>query len=256
MLTTLVAVGGTISFTGPEDVNGNPCVAGPGCIVGDPKIYEVFSASITMGAVGMYTLNIQTNYGVTLPGNGANPIPLYNYLQTSAAFGFGDFLIQTPQGDDYAIVLEPHDGYTQGNLYKLTQPVNGFLTSQQVLSAGGIPNDQIPRPNLPVELAPGGSLVGTGKLTVTANAGSNGVSSALYSISDTFSAPADFLAPTIAGKYTVFVSSYACANGFLEGTTGGFTGGVGGGTPEPSSWLMMLSGLVVLGVARYRKIRA
>ena len=43
------AVASTITFTGPEDINGNPCTPGisPSCVIGDPASYEVWSLSIT-----------------------------------------------------------------------------------------------------------------------------------------------------------------------------------------------------------------
>lgn len=262
LLTSIAAVGGTITFTGPTFFNGTsyaPCVAGVGhCIDGAPETYEVYSLSITSPTSpgGLWNINLQTNYGVAIPAGSS--IPKYGYSGDPSfpehEFYIGDVLFSS-NGMFYALVLSPHDGYTVGNLYK----ASGFQTSSKVLIAGGVPDPMtgsgggpgIPRPSLPVELAGGGTQIGAGTLHVTPNGG-NGLTFAEYTITDAFNAPADFLS----SSFSVFDSSFACANGFLEGDGGGFTGGGGGTTPEPSSWLLILPGLVLLSVARIRKSRA
>jgi len=250
----MMAIGGTITFTGPEDVNGNPCTPGitPSCIIGPANgapIYEVFSLTITTPTApgGTWTVSVDTDYGTTIPSN-ATSIPVYTYLETSDSFGIGDILFAW-NGKDYGLVLTPHDGYAAGDLYV----ANTLQTSAQVLESGtptAIPSDEIPRPTLNVLLGAGGSQVGTGKITVTTNPGANGVNNGTYTITDSFTAPSNFLS----SAFTVYDSSYDCANGYLTGGNGGFT--LGAASPEPGSWLLILPGLVLLGVARMRKRRA
>jgi len=259
LLTSIAAVGGTITFNGPEFFNGTsymPCTPGIGhCIDGAQEIYEVYSLSITSPSNpgGLWNINLQTNYGVAIPAGSV--IPKYGYSGDPSfpehEFTLGDILFMW-NGNFYGIAMSNHDGYTAGNLYK----ANGFLTSQQVLLAGGVPpatqGGVIPRPTLAVELAGGGTQVGSGALNVTPNGG-NGLTFAEYTITDSFSAPSNFLN----SAFSVFDTSYACANGYLEGDNGGgFNGGTGGTTPEPGSWLLILPGLVLVGIARLRKNRA
>ena len=254
ILTSIVAVAGSITITGPEDVNGNSCNPGvtSSCIIAPPNnapIYEVFSVTITSPTMagGLWTVSIDTDYGTSIAGD--TSIPAYEYLQTSASFGIGDVLFSW-NGSDYGLVLTPHNGYSAGQLYK----ANSFQTSQTVMTAGGIPTDEIPRPGIFVELGAGGQPAvagGTGAISVITNPGANGVNNGTYTITDTFSAPANFLD----SAFTVYDSSYACANGYLTGPGGGITLGTGGTTPEPGSWLLILPGLVLLGIGQMRKRR-
>jgi hypothetical protein len=259
-LTSCVAFGSTIMIAGPEFFNGTTftqCTPGVGhCIDGDPTIYTVFSLSITSPTTpgGLWTVDLETNYGTTIPA-GSHTIPSYAYSGDPSTpehqFYIGDILFQ--QGNlFYGLVLSPHDGYTVGDFYQ----VSGFQNSNTVLTNGGVPpatqGGGIPRPTLNVEVAAGGVATQMpGTLTVNPNPGSNGTNFAEYSIVDTFAAPASFLN----SPFTVDATSYACANGYLEGGGGGFTGGTGGSTPEPSSWLLILPGLVLVGVAQMRKRR-
>jgi len=270
VFTSIAAFANTITITGPERFTGSTpndallsanykaCTPGPGCIDGDPLIYNVFSLSITSPTSpgGLWTIDLETNYGATIP-SGSHTIPSYAYSGSpGTTFAIGDIMFEQG-GLFYGIALSPHDGYTVGDFYQ----VSGFQTSAQVLVAGGVPapvpgpgGAAIPRPYLPTEINAGGLATQmTGTLTVTPNAGSNGTNFAEYKIIDTFSAPSTFLNTA----FSVFATSYACANGYLEGGGGGFTGGAGGGaTPEPGSWLLILPGLVLVGIARYRKSRA
>ncbi len=171
LLTTfgMASFANTISFTGPSDT-----------IIGDPYYYDIFGVQLTQptGSNSDWVATIETNYPETIPGS-PDVVPPYVYNGTP--YGMGDLLF-TWNGNDYGIVLTPHNGYAAGDLYE----ASGFLTSGQVMGAAASP-----RPSVPVLLAPGGSLAGVGFLS-GAETG-NGVTTGLYTVTDDFSAPAGFL---------------------------------------------------------------
>jgi hypothetical protein len=206
----------TISFTGPSDT-----------IIGDPYYYDIFGVQLTQptGSNSDWVATIETNYPETIPGS-PDVVPPYVYNGTP--YGMGDLLF-TWNGNDYGIVLTPHNGYAAGDLYE----ASGFLTSGQVMGAAASP-----RPSVPVLLAPGGSLAGVGFLS-GAETG-NGVTTGLYTVTDDFSAPAGFLST---GEFGIQVSSYVCANGYITGS-GSFPGEP---VPEPGTFLLLAPALVIVG---------
>jgi hypothetical protein len=206
----------TISFTGPSDT-----------IIGDPYYYDIFGVQLTQPTGGNpdWVVTIETNYPETIPGS-PDVVPLYSYNGT--LYGMGDLLF-TWNGNDYGIVLTPHNGYAAGDLYE----ASGFQTSGQVM---GIANS--PRPEVPVLLDAGGSLAGNGSLS-GAETG-NGVTTGLYTLTDDFSAPPGFLST---GEFGIQISSYVCANGYITGT-GSFPGEP---VPEPGTFLLLAPALIMLG---------
>ena len=167
----------------------------------------------------------------SLPGT---PDIIPDYAYEGVLFPISDFLISW-NGNDYGIVLHPHDGYAAGDFYEAAT----FQTSKDVMG-GQVPD--IPRPELPVLLGQGGALLGAGTLAAAANPGGNGVTSAMYVITDQFSAPSTFLS---SGNFTIYASSYVCANGYITGTDPV--------VPEPVSFLLVGSALLTLGLLHYRK---
>jgi len=215
----------TATFLGPF---------GPGApIVGAPLIFAIQSASLTEPSGGdpNFLLTIETNYGATIPGS---PDVIPSFLVGGVPYEIGDFLINW-EGNSYAIVLSAHDGYTAGNLYA----ASGFQSSEQVLPLS-------PRPLYPVWLDGGGTQEGVGALS-GAQTG-DGTTSALYTITDSFSAPAGFLAN---GNFTVDFSSAICANGFLTGTAD-FGIVPPPSVPEPGTIFLLMPALVVLPFLRRR----
>ena len=261
---TSITYATTITFVGPDFPNPttlkfgqlcNPAVD-IGCIFGEPKTFEVFSASITQpSGATPWVLQIKTNYGPSdvslIPGN-PNIIPAYVDQQVAGlsgqAFGMGDALF-TWNGNTYGVVMTPHDGYLAGNMYVInSQGPSAVQTAGQILGAKGI---MAVNPNGAVLLAAGGALAGTGAFVPITGATGDSTNTAHYTITDQFTAPANFLAngTTFGFDFT----SYACANSVVVGN-GGFTGGGGGGVPEPATLFLCVPALLLMGfrLARHR----
>lgn len=205
-------------------------------VIGDPQLYEVFYATVQFPSStdARFSMDFNTNYPMPIQ---SNILPAYQYQPDGPSFGMSDFLFMW-QGGFYGLVLYSHDGYTAGDLYQ----ASGFQTARDVMgpSAG--------RPNEYVYLAPGGTLIGTGALTIT-KTGSNGVQTGMYNIDDRFSAPPGWLD----GAFTGEVSSFVCGNGILTGSGVGVNpaalANTNGAVPEVSGIAQLLSGALVLGIA-------
>jgi hypothetical protein len=180
---------------------------------------------------GDWTITIHTNYGAGLPGPPGDVIPDFG------SYAASDFLIFW-NGGFYGIVLHSHDGYVAGNLYQAA----GFQTAGQVR---GDPSPEPPE-SLDVWIDGGGSLIGTG--TVSAAPYGDGITQALYTITDTFQAPAGFL---LGGDFVIQMSSADCANGYVTGQ-GLLLAGPPTDTPEPEAvWLFAT--VVLIACWRLRK---
>jgi hypothetical protein len=239
---TTPAFGSTTFFVGPQLPDGTVCSpAQVGCINGDPSLYEIFGASLTTPTATNpdFVLVIQTNYSapITTPGSA---VPTAIWGVDGQPYSISDFLINW-NGGSYGVIVSPHveagvavDGYVAGDLYQAA----GFQTSGSV-----IPNS--PRPNEDVWLQGGGTLQSTSPGSVSVATTGDGITSAMYSITVQFSAPADFLST---GVFTIDDSSFVCANGIL---TGAGTPGV----PEPGTIFLIGPALLLLSlfVRRHRR---
>lgn len=213
-------------------------------IIGDPLEFKLFSATLTVPGGGDtgYSISLDTNYGdplqVTVPGS---PDVLPKFPLGGELFGMSDFLIDW-NGSKYGVVFSPHDGYVVG-LYQLCFACD-FETSGQVMGIG-----LSPRPNYAVYISPGGTstLIGSSNSLTAATTG-DGVSDGRYTIVQSFSAPAGFL---LNGSYSIQMSSYVCANGYLNGTGDGSS--APGQVPEPATILLVGPVLAWLGIRRFRR---
>jgi hypothetical protein len=222
--------------------------ADPSCIFGDPAEFKIFGAQLSSPTAGNphWQLTVETNYMATIPGSGA-VVPPAPYLLNGTSytqgnhgfFSIGDFLINW-NGNDYGIDLSPHDSLQVGNLYE----VQGFLTAADVMNVplsgqliaptGPVLPYAAHRSDLFVWLGASGTSLGLGTLS-GAHTG-DGASSALYTLTDVFDAPAGFLGD---GKFTVEMSSYVCGNGFIDSPPD---------APEPGTIVLLSSVFLLLGV--------
>jgi hypothetical protein len=235
--TAIVSFATSLTFLGPF---------GPGLddnVIGPQNIFDIKDAILTSPSSpgGLWTLQIDTNYGAVLPGPNPNDvIPDFQLPGVpQITYAMSDFLIQ--QGSNfYGVVLHTHDNpndvdtmnniYTQGNLYQS----NGF-------------QDAIHFTKNPVYLNAGGTLLGTGTVTAVQSDPTNpfyGKTIPEFTITVTFSAPADFLN----GPFTIFDSSADCGNAFFTGD--------GSFVPEPGTWALVTPALLLLGFfMRRRSVR-
>jgi hypothetical protein len=214
-------------------------------IIGDPIDYKLFSVLLDVPNSGAYTLTVQTNYGfnegVVMPVPG-NPSLIPPFAYGSQSFGMSDFLM-TWNNRNYGLVLSPHDGYSIG-LYQLCFSCN-FETSGEVMGIG-----VSPRPNYNVYIAPGSTgvtpnstLIGNVSSLVVGKTG-NGTTSAMYTIVETFNAPAGFLQNS---PFGIEFSSYVCANSYVSGDSDG--------SAVPEAGTMLLTGSVLLWIGSRRMRR-
>jgi len=251
LLVTSAAFADSIVFNGPVfpkpgPTQGLPCnpATDIGCVIGDPLIYQPFSAKLDQPTGGNpnWVLTIQTNYGDPLqnliPGS-PDVVPTFLYEPGGSQFSMGDFLF-TWNGNFYGVVMHPHDGYQAGFLYQGP----GFQTSFQIMNGKTF---NIVNATFPILLAAGGTQLGAGTLTGAVTG--DGVNTGKYTLTAQFGAPAGFLGT---GTFIVDFSTYACGNGVIIGG-GGFTGGGGGDIPEPSTLLLCVPGLLLVGFRLARR---
>lgn len=242
-ITAIGALASTQSWVGPTTVSGTPCIIGSaGCVMGGDQ-YDIFGAQLTQPTVGdpLWTLTIETNYPAAITGN---TIPPAEWGVDLLLYSISDFLISW-NGNDYGIVLAQHikgsnpvDSYVAGGLYQAPNILQDLVlsgTNNTHLASGVLPDS--PRPNFPVWLAPGGTQLGTGTITV-AQTGSG--TPAQYTITARFTAPDTFLA---SGVFTIDASSWVCANGIITGS-GNFTSP--SEVREPRTMGLAAAGLILL----------
>jgi len=261
-ITVLCASATTVSFSGTPTVCSPFVPTNPNCVLGgDIGSFGIYGVQLTQptNSALPWTLTIETNYPLCVPGTPGctlqhtiatpgNLIPPAPYGASGPVFSISDFLINW-NNTDYGVVLAQHvnngnlvgDGYLAGNLYQAPNSQPDEVAATSLVSPA--------RTNTNVWLAPGGTLLGPGSVSVVS--GGNGTPAA-YTITDTFFAPAGFLST---GTFSIFASSYVCANSEIIGT-GTFVGGSNGGVPEPGTFWLCLPILLLFGRRFIRRVRA
>ena len=263
--------------SGPSNFNGTNCDptnAGvglgspplPTCIYGEAILFQPFSATIAQTATpNQWMLTIQTN----APTNYSNGGPTINN------FAFGDVLIQSgfdPQNPAQPIYWGIAIGSSQtslngstvtnaGHLYKEKLSGNGnvasnyagvYLTSGTFFSGGREAepvwiNPTNMKDTHPLDPTNALSITPTDCSTQAADKGDPNCGVGvhqhydLYTITDTFNAPSDFLS---SGVFGFEFSSFVCANGLIIS-----------GTPEPRAVSLVVLGILFL-VSRVTRSRS
>ncbi len=222
--------------------------ADPTCVFGDPLQFKVFGAVLSSPTASdpNWELSIQTNYVASISGSGAATVQPGTFFFSGfpftqgphGLFSVGDFLI-TWNGNQYGVAMSPHDGLQVGSLYQTSSfltaadVMNDPLTGQLIAPPGPVLPYAVHRNDLPVWLGPGGTILGGGTLS-GAKTG-DGVNTALFTLTDSFNAPAGFLGN---GNFSIDFSSFVCANGFLIEDT----------VPEPATFGLLGAAILLLGV--------
>ena len=192
-------------------------------VVGDPLFFAIQNLSLQgpdSGTGGPFSLVINTNYAVPLPGS-PDVVPSFVF-NTFATLQLGDLLIEQG-GNFFGVVMSPHDGYVAGDVYQS----DGFALSTFF------------NPGIPVSLNPGGTQVGSGTVSAAPNLGCVGFDNgktncAEFRITETFTLNPGVVLINLNNPFLVMMSSATCANGILMLEENG-------GVPEPASvWLIAL----------------
>lgn len=241
-------------------------------VMGDEKLYDIQSASVTVNSsTRATTITLDSNLGGVASNSGtlslnsfSDPdVPQLNltpgaifFYASSNDSAVGSFVnpnltnFANPQANiepylTYAVPLvsDPSHNLVAGNLY-LVNTSTGIETAQQALNNNG---SAYYRNNLPV-LFTSGTLVATGN---GVNVSTLGNGNAEYQISLGFTAPAGTVFTDGSGKVGLLWSSADCGNDYIQGdiTTGT-------PTPEPSSFILLLSGGGLVALSAFARKRA
>jgi hypothetical protein len=238
-------------------------------VIGNESLYDIQSASVTVAGNGATSITLDSNLGgISTPGvkstlNGFTDSGVPGMTMTPGAVFFYASSNNTtvsnfvnPNVTDFAnpsnveslltyavpLVSDPANNLIAGDLYLVN--TSSIETAQQALNN---PSNVYYRNNLPV-LFTSGTLVATGNgVSVSDLGGSN----AEYQISMSFTAPSGTVLTNGSGNVGLLWSSADCGNDFIQGDIS-----TGTSTPEPSSFILLLSGGTLVAFSAFARQRA
>ena len=230
-------------------------------VIGNESLYDIQSASVSVnGNSGLTTITLDSNLGgvTTVPhgtltlgsftdsGLTLTPGAVFFYASSNntavsnfvnpSVIDFANPQVNIDLYLTYAIPLVSTGNLVAGNLYQITDP-SSIETASQAL---GSPSGVYYRSNLPVTFT-AGTLVATGNgVSVSTLGGGN----AEYQISMSFTAPSG--TPFTSSAVGLLWSSADCGNDFIQGN-------IGTGVPEPSSFVLLLSGATMVALSAFAR---
>jgi len=192
------------------------------CVIGDPTVFGIESASLTVDSSGDVSANILTNFGDST---------LAPFTSAGVILSAADILISAG-GAEYALVLDAHNGMVTGGLYLIASRE----TAQTVL---GDPTGTY-RNDLPVWASPAGAvLLGTGTVVITSAGDGTTVPEYDIAVNGITGGTALFTS----GGFLFEVASSTCGNGVLYAST----------VPETGTMAMIGMGLLGLALLNRRR---
>jgi len=201
-----------VTITDPYGGQNNPGSSN-GDVIGALGGFDIESLTFTQLGAGSVTAGIRFNYNF-------GDASLAPYAFAGSTIEVGDLLFSVSGAYRYVVALIAHDGLLPGKLYSIL----GTRSSDDYLGSSGLGY----RTNTPVRINPTGAVViGDGTVS-TSNIGGYEVLSNLN-----FTPSTSFLTDLSSGLGVEFASAI-CANDILTGSIA---------APEPSTWLLFVTGL-------------
>jgi hypothetical protein len=256
ILSAALCPAGTISdvFNQPQNnCNYSPTPPYSNCdVIGNTGVFDIQQASVTVAGNGFMTITLFSNLGGVSAQNGQLALGSFNsgpgvtlipgdLFFYAAADGSKVSSFVDPNVTDfadpqsninpyltYAVPLVSHNGLIAGDLYLVD--TSSIETASQAI---GSPNLDY-RVNLP-ELFTSGTLEAAGN-GVSVAAYGNGTNSAEYAVTLGLNGGGSFIG---SGQVGILWSSADCGNDYIQGD-------ISTGTPEPASWILLLSGAALI----------
>ncbi len=226
----LLAPAVTVSYIDPFGAAASSCASAICDVIGDKLWFDLDRFSVTIDPSTM-TGSILTSLNF---GQG-------NTLAPFTDFGVGlqaaDVLFRVNGFVQYGVALTSHSGLQAGSLYVVNSNA-GVLTARDVLRS----TSYAYRQNFTVWLNDDhrGSVTQIAPGTVTTTTAGNGVTSGRLQVAVNFAITPEFVSSLYSRAMRVDFASATCGNDIVSFAVDP------GPTPEPSTFLLMASGLLVL----------
>jgi hypothetical protein len=188
-----------------------------GDVIGALGRFDIESLTVTQLSASGVTAGIRFNYNF-----GDATLQPFNFL--GATLEVGDLLFSVGGTYRYGVALISHDGLTAGKLYSIL----GTRSSDDYLGSSGLTYGH----NIPVRMnSTGAVVVGDGTVSTQNIGGFELLSTFNFTPSGSFLT--DFQSSGLEAQF----SSAVCANDIVQGYIGSTS------MPEPSTWILFLTGL-------------